>query len=221
MKKIDGIELVGNISVVHETNGFRYNALYEIGKFDNFATVYTTQSNSSFFVSIEPFDFSKNMKAYMPLCPIMTIDKSKKKLLRSIRARINDEKKKIFDENMKLDNDVMIFSCFSSYAITNKKVTLSEDTNFINITTTDFLRHTTFSVSGVESSLNIIKKDGYESFKDYIERNAVEIVEEIKVDKSSDRYKALKSLFGDDEEMIKKMYGNGVNSNGRSDDRTY
>lgn len=221
MKKIEGIELVGNISVVHETNGFRYNALYEIGKFDNFATVYTTQSNSSFFVSIEPFDFSKNMKAYMPLCPIMTIDKSKKKLLRSIRARINDEKKKIFDENMKLDNDVMIFSCFSSYAITNKKVTLSEDTNFINITTTDFLRHTTFSVSGVESSLNIIKKDGYESFKDYIERNAVEIVEEIKVDKSSDRYKALKSLFGDDEEMIKKMYASGVNSNGRSNDRTY
>ena len=221
MKKIDGIELVGNISVVHETNGFRYNALYEIGKFDNFATVYTTQSNSSFFVSIEPFDFSKNMKAYMPLCPIMTINKSKKKLLRSIRARINDEKKKIFDENMKLDNNVMIFSCFSSYAITNKKVTLSEDTNFINITTTDFLRHTTCSVSGVESSLNIIKKDGYESFKDYIERNAVEIVEEIKIDKSSDRYKALKSLFGDDEEMIKKMYGNGVNSNGRNNDRTY
>ena len=64
-------------------------------------------------------------------------------------------------------------------------------------------------MSGVESSLNIIKKDGYESFKDYIERNAVEIVEEIKIDKSSDRYKALKSLFGDDEEMIKKMYGNG------------
>lgn len=121
MKKIDGIELVGNISVVHETNGFRYNALYEIGKFDNFATVYTTRSNSSFFINIEPFDFSKNMKAYMPLCPIMTIDKSKKKLLRSIRARMNDEKKKIFDENMKLDNDVMIFSCFSSYAITNKK----------------------------------------------------------------------------------------------------
>lgn len=221
MKKIEGIELVGNISTVHETDGFRYNALYEIGKFDNFATVYTTQSNSSFFVSIEPFDFSKNMKAYMPLCPIMTIDKSKKKLLRSIRARMNDEKKKIFDENMKLDNDVMIFSCFSSYAITNKKVTLSEDTNFINITTTDFLRHTTFSMSGVESSLNIIKKDGYESFKDYIERNAVEIVKEVKVDKSSDRYKALKSLFGDDEEMIKKMYGNWVNSNGRSNDRVY
>lgn len=209
MKNIEGIELVGNINAVHETNGFRYNALYEIGKFDNFATVYSTKSNSSFFVSIEPFDFSKNMKAYMPLCPIMTIDKSKKKLLRSIRARMNNEKKKIFDENMKLDNDVMIFSCFSSYAITNKKVTLSEDTNFINITTTNFLHHITFSMSGVESSLNIIKKDGYESFKDYIERNAVEIVEEIKVDKSSDRYKALKSLFGDDEEMIKKMYGNG------------
>lgn len=221
MKKIEGIELVANINAVHETDGFRYNALYEIGKFDNFATVYSAKSNSSFFVSIEPFDFSKNMKAYMPLCPIMTIDKSKKKLLRSIRARMNDEKKKIFDENMKLDNDVMIFSCFSSYAITNKKVTLPEDTNFINITTTDFLRHTTFSMSGVESSLNIIKKDGYESFKDYIERNAVEIVEEIKVDKSSDRYKALKSLFGDDEEMIKKMYGNGVNSNGRSNDRVY
>ena len=221
MKKIDGIELVGNISVVHETNGFRYNALYEIGKFDNFATVYTTQSNSSFFINIEPFDFSKNMKVYMPLCPIMTIDKSKKKLLRTIRARMNDEKKKIFDENMKLDNDVMIFSCFSSYAITNKKVTLSEDTNFINITTHDFLNHTTFSMSGVESGLNIIKKDGYESFKDYVERNAVEIVEEIRVDKSSDRYKALKSLFGDDEEMIKKIYASGVNSNGRSNDRTY
>lgn len=221
MKKIEGIELVANINAVHETNGFRYNALYEIGKFDNFTTVYSAKSNSSFFVSIEPFDFSKNMKAYMPLCPIMTINKSKKKLLRSIRARMNDEKKKIFDENMKLDNDVMIFSCFSSYAITNKKVTLSEDTNFINITTNDFLRHTTFSMSGVESGLNIIKKDGYESFKDYIERNAVEIVEEIKVDKSSDRYKALKSLFGDDEEMIKKMYGNGVNSNGRSNDREY
>lgn len=221
MKKIEGINLVENINAVHETNSFRYNALYEIGKFDNFATVYSTKSNSSFFVSIEPFDFSKNMKAYMPLCPIMTIDKSKKKLLRSIRARMNDEKKKIFDENMKLDNDVMIFSCFSSYAITNKKVTLSEDTNFINITTTDFLHHITFSMSGVESSLNIIKKDGYESFKDYIERNAVEIVEEIKVDKSSDRYKALKSLFGDDEEMIKKMYGNGVNSNRRSNDRVY
>lgn len=221
MKKIEGIELVGNIHAVHETNGFRYNALYEIGKFDNFATVYSVKSNSSFFVGIEPFDFSKNMKAYMPLCPIMTIDKSKKKLLRSIRAKMNDEKKKIFDENMKLDNDVMIFSCFSSYAITNKKVTLSEDTNFINITTTDFLRHITFSMSGVESSLNIIKKDGYESFKDYIERNAIEIVEEIKVDKSSDRYKALKSLFGDDEEMIKKMYGNGVNLNGRGNDRVY
>ena len=221
MKKIEGINLVENIDSPKETNSFRHNALYEVGKFDNFVTVYSTTSNSSFFVNIEPYDFSKNMKAYMPLCPIMAIDKSKKKLLRSIRARMNNEKKKIFDENMKLDNNVMIFSCFSSYAITNKKVTLSEDTNFINITTTDFLRHTTFSMSGVESSLNIIKKDGYESFKDYIERNAVEIVEEIKVDKSSDRYKALKSLFGDDEEMIKKMYGNGVNSNGRSNDRVY
>lgn len=221
MKKIEGINLVENINSPKETYNFRHNALYEVGKFDNFVTVYSTTSNSSFFVNIEPYDFSKNMKAYMPLCPIMTIDKSKKKLLRSIRARINNEKKKIFDENMKLDSEVMIFCCFSSYIISNKKVTLPENTNFVNISSNEFKSYVSFIMSGVESSLNIIKKDGYESFKDYIERNAVEIVEEIKVDKSSDRYKALKSLFGDDEEMIKKMYGNGVNSNGRSNDRVY
>ena len=221
MKKIEGIELVENINSPKETYNFRHNALYEVGKFDNFVTVYSTTSNSSFFVNIEPYDFSKNMKAYMPLCPIMAIDKSKKKLLRSIRARMNNEKKKIFDENMKLDSEVMIFCCFSSYIINNKKVTLPENTNFVNIGNSEFKSYVSFIMSGVESSLNIIKKDGYESFKDYIERNAVEIVEEIKVDKSSDRYKALKSLFGDDEEMIKKMYGNGVNSNGRSNDRVY
>lgn len=221
MKKIEGINLVENIDSPKETNSFRHNVLYEVGKFDNFVTVYSTTSNSSFFVNIEPYDFSKNMKAYMPLCPIMAIDKSKKKLLRSIRARMNNEKKKIFDENMKLDSEVMIFCCFSSYIINNKKVTLPENTNFVNIGNSEFKSYVSFTMSGVESSLNIIKKDGYESFKDYIERNAVEIVEEIKVDKSSDRYKALKSLFGDDEEMIKKMYGNGVNSNGRSNDRVY
>lgn len=221
MKKIEGIELVENINSPKETYNFRHNALYEVGKFDNFVTAYSTTSNSSFFVNIEPYDFSKNMKAYMPLCPIMAIDKSKKKLLRSIRARMNNEKKKIFDENMKLDSEVMIFCCFSSYIINNKKVTLPENTNFVNIGNSEFKSYVSFIMSGVESSLNIIKKDGYESFKDYIERNAVEIVEEIKVDKSSDRYKALKSLFGDDEEMIKKMYGNGVNSNGRSNDRVY
>lgn len=221
MKKIEGIELVENINSPKETYNFRHNALYEVGKFDNFVTVYSTTSNSSFFVNIEPYDFSKNMKAYMPLCPIMTIDKSKKKLLRSIRARMNNEKKKIFDENMKLDSEVMIFCCFSSYIINNKKVTLPENTNFVNIGNSEFKSYVSFTMSGVESSLNIIKKDGYESFKDYIERNAVEIVEEVKIDKSSDRYKALKSLFGDDEEMIKKMYGNGVNSNGRSNDRVY
>ena len=221
MKKIEGIELVENINSPKETYNFRHNALYEVGKFDNFVTVYSTTSNSSFFVNIEPYDFSKNMKAYMPLCPIMAIDKSKKKLLRSIRARMNNEKKKIFDENMKLDSEVMIFCCFSSYIINNKKVTLPENTNFVNIGNSEFKSYVSFTMSGVESSLNIIKKDGYESFKDYIERNAVEIVEEVKIDKSSDRYKALKSLFGDDEEMIKKMYGNGVNSNGRSNDRVY
>lgn len=221
MKKIEGIELVENINSPKETYNFRHNALYEVGKFDNFVTVYSTTSNSSFFVNIEPYDFSKNMKAYIPLCPIMTIDKSKKKLLRSIRARMNNEKKKIFDENMKLDSEVMIFCCFSSYIINNKKVTLPENTNFVNIGNSEFKSYVSFTMSGVESSLNIIKKDGYESFKDYIERNAVEIVEEVKIDKSSDRYKALKSLFGDDEEMIKKMYGNGVNSNGRSNDRVY
>ena len=221
MKKIEGIELVENINSPKETYNFRHNALYEVGKFDNFVTVYSTTSNSSFFVNIEPYDFSKNMKAYMPLCPIMTIDKSKKKLLRSIRARMNNEKKKILDENMKLDSEVMIFCCFSSYIINNKKVTLPENTNFVNIGNSEFKSYVSFTMSGVESSLNIIKKDGYESFKDYIERNAVEIVEEVKIDKSSDRYKALKSLFGDDEEMIKKMYGNGVNSNGRSNDRVY
>ena len=221
MKKIEGIELVENINSPKETYNFRHNALYEVGKFDNFVTVYSTTSNSSFFVNIEPYDFSKNMKAYMPLCPIMAIYKSKKKLLRSIRARMNNEKKKIFDENMKLDSEVMIFCCFSSYIINNKKVTLPENTNFVNIGSSEFKSYVSFTMSGVESSLNIIKKDGYESFKDYIERNAVEIVEEVKIDKSSDRYKALKSLFGDDEEMIKKMYGNGVNSNGRSNDRVY
>lgn len=221
MKKIEGINLVENIDSPKETNNFRHNALYEVGKFDNFVTVYSTTSNSSFFVNIEPYDFSKNMKTYMPLCPIMTIDKSKKKLLRSIRARLSNEKKIIFDENMKLDSEVMIFCCFSSYIINNKKVTLPENTNFVNIGNSEFKSYVSFTMSGVESSLNIIKKDGYESFKDYIERNAVEIVEEVKIDKSSDRYKALKSLFGDDEEMINKMYGNGVNSNGRSNDRVY
>lgn len=221
MKKIEGIELVENINSSKETYNFRHNALYEVGKFDNFVTVYSTTSNSSFFVNIEPYDFSKNMKAYMPLCPIMTIDKSKKKLLRSIRARMNNEKKKIFDENMKLDSEVMIFCCFSSYIINNKKVTLPENTNFVNIGNSEFKSYVSFTMSGVESSLNIIKKDGYESFKDYIERNAVEIVEEVKIDKNSDRYKTLKSLFGDNEEIIKKMYGSGVNQSGSSNDRNY
>ena len=221
MKKIEGINLVENIDSPKETNSFRHNALYEVGKFDNFVTVYSTTSNSSFFVNIEPYDFSKNMKAYMPLCPIMAIDKSKKKLLRSIRARLSNEKKIIFDENMKLDSEVMIFCCFSSYIISNKKVTLPENTNFVNISSSEFKSYVSFIMSGVESSLNIIKKDGYESFKDYVERNAVEIVEEVKIDKNSDRYKTLKSLFGDNEEIIKKMYGSGVNQSGSSNDRNY
>lgn len=219
MKKIDGIELVENDVKSIAPDNFRHNALYEIGKFDNFVTLFLRFPMNSFFVCIEPFDFSEQMKAYMPLCPILTIDKSKKKILRSIRSRLTDNRKKIFDTNMKSDNDVMIFNCFTLYNTTDL-VTVSENSNFVELSQND-LKYVSVVMSSVESSSNIIKKEGYESFGDYIKRNITIAPKEIKIDKTSDRYQSLKSLFGDDEEMIKKMYASGVNSNGRSNDRVY
>ncbi len=120
---------------------------------------------------------------------------------------------------MKLDNDVMIFNCFTLYNTTDL-VTVSENSNFVELSQND-LRYVSVAMSSVESSSNIIKKDGYESFKDYVKRHVTILEKEVKIDKNSDRYQSLKSLFGDDEEMIKKMYASGVNSNGRSNDRVY
>lgn len=219
MKKIEGIELVENNENVVVSDNFRHNALYEIGKFDNFAKVFYRISATSSFVCLEPFDFSEQMKAYMPLCPILTISKSKKKLLRSIRSRLTDNGKVVFDRNMKLDNNVMIFNCFSMYYISDLTI-VPENSDFIEISHND-LKYVSVIMSHVESSPNSIKKDGYESFGDYIKRNVTIAPREIKIDKTSDRYQSLKSLFGDDEEMIKKMYVSGVNSNGRSNDRVY
>ena len=219
MKKIEGIELVENNEQFVISDNFRHNALYEIGKFDNFAKVFYRTPTTSFFVCIEPFDFSEQMKAYMPLCPILTISKSKKKLLRSIRSRLTDNSKEIFDRNMKLNNDVMIFNCFSIYCISDLTI-IPHDSDFIEISHND-LKYVSVIMSRVESIPNIIKKEGYESFGDYVKRNVTIAPKEIKIDKTSDRYQSLKSLFGDDEEMIKKMYASGVNSNGRNNDRTY
>ena len=120
---------------------------------------------------------------------------------------------------MKLDNDVMIFNCFTLYN-TKDLVATSENSNFVELSQND-LKYVSVVMSSVESSSNIIKKEGYESFGDYIKRNITIAPKEIKIDKTSDRYQSLKSLFGDDEEMIKKMYASGVNSNGRSNDRVY
>lgn len=208
MKKIEGINLVENDVKFIAPDNFRHNALYEIGKFDNFATLFLRFPMNSFFVCIEPFDFSEQMKAYMPLCPILTIDKSKKKILRSIRSRLTDNRKKNFDRNMKLDNDVMIFNCFTLYNTTDL-VTESENSNFVELGQND-LKYVSIAMSSVESGSNIIKKDGYESFKDYVKRHVTILEKEVKIDKNSDRYQSLKALFGDNEEMIKRMYRNEV-----------
>ncbi len=208
MKKIEGINLVENDVKFIAPDNFRHNALYEIGKFDNFATLFLRFPMNSFFVCIEPFDFSEQMKAYMPLCPILTIDKSKKKLLRSIRSRLTDNGKKIFDRNMKLDNDVMIFNCFTLYN-TMDLVIESENSNFVELSQND-LKYVSVAMSSVESGSNIIKKDGYEPFKDYVKRHVTILEKEVKIDKNSDRYQSLKALFGDNEEMIKRMYRNEV-----------
>lgn len=208
MKTIEGINLVENDVKFIAPDNFRHNALYEIGKFDNFATLFLRFQMNSFFVCIEPFDFSEQMKAYMPLCHILTVDKSKKKLLRNIRSRLTDNGKKIFDRNMKLDNDVMIFNCFTSYNTSNL-VTASENSNFVKLSQND-LKYVSVAMSSVESGSNILKKDAYESFKDYVKRHVTILEKEVQIDKNSDRYQSLKALFGDNEEMIKRMYRNEV-----------
>lgn len=43
-----------------------------------------------------------------------------------------------------------------------------------------------------------------------LKRHVTIAPKEIKIDKNSDRYQNLKALFGDNEEMIKRMYRNEV-----------
>ena len=214
MKEIFGIDrvtdtrkLVKGNSISFDKTNFRNNALYEVGKFNNFVTLHFQNNveNYSSFVCIEPFDFSDKMKEYVPLCPILSIAKSKKTLLESIYSKLNRSKKIIFNKNMKMKNGYMMFNCFSIYYSKIKKNVL--DTSGIIEVSEGDKRGITLSLSDVESSLKIIKKEGYESFTDYIERNTTNIdVPLAEIDKNSERYKSLKTLFSNNEEMIRKMY---------------
>lgn len=196
MKQIEGFTKRDITLGFYIIGHFRVSAIHRKGTYEQRLTLYHNHT----FMSVEPFDFTKTMKMYMPLCPILTIPKTEKRLLNQIYQALPEEQKAVYDKNKSKHKGLIFFTCFAIYEKDARLNTI--DKSFINISSSRaYINFTT----GERNILPLNLTDDKETFKSFIDSHTTVYKKE--VDTKSERYQKLLRLVNGNEELARKMYG--------------
>ena len=198
MKKIKGIGLEQNRPVL-KVIPFRETAVYKKGVFESRVTLLF----DNVFASIEPYDFTETMKLYMPLCPVIAINKEEQMLLETIYGQMSDTHKEIYNKNKDIHNQYVMFTCLTIYEKRGVVTQLPANRRFVRcdkgkISLLGKVTNTPKATQPVE---------GRETFKEYVDTNVVCIKAQRNINKNSDRYQKLLAMFGGNREMADIMMG--------------
>lgn len=198
MKKIKGIGLEQNRPIL-KVIPFRETAVYKKGVFESRVTLLF----DNVFASIEPYDFTETMKLYMPLCPVIAINKEEQMLLETIYGQMSDTHKEIYNKNKDIHNQYVMFTCLTIYEKRGVITQLPANRRFV--------RCDKGKISLLGKVTNAPKAtqpvEGRETFKEYVDTNVVCIKAQRNINRNSDRYQKLLAMFGGNREMADIMMG--------------
>lgn len=198
MKKIKGIGVEQNRPVL-KVVPFRETAVYKKGVFESRVTLLF----DNVFASIEPYDFTETMKLYMPLCPVIAINKEEHTLLETIYGQLSDAHKEIYNKNKDIHNQYVMFTCLTIYEKRGVITQVSGNRRFVKCNKN--------AISLLGKVINAPKVtqpvEGRETFKEYVDTNVVCIKAQRNINRNSDRYQKLLAMFGGNQEMADIMMG--------------
>lgn len=198
MKKIKGIGVEQNRPVL-KVVPFRETAVYKKGVFESRVTLLF----DNVFASIEPYDFTETMKLYMPLCPVIAINKEEQMLLETIYGQMSDTHKEIYNKNKDIHNQYVMFTCLTIYEKRGVVTQLPANRRFVKCNKN--------AISLLGKAINAPKAtqpvEGRETFKEYVDTNVVCIKAQRNINRNSDRYQKLLAMFGGNREMADIMMG--------------
>ena len=198
MKKIKGIGVEQNRPVL-KVVPFRETAVYKKGVFESRVTLLF----DNVFASIEPYDFTETMKLYMPLCPVIAINKEEHTLLEAIYGQMSDAYKAAYDKNKDIHNQYVMFTCLTIYEKRGVITQVPENRRFVKCNKN--------AISLLGKVINAPKVtqpvEGRETFKEYVDTNVVCIKAQRNINRNSDRYQKLLAMFGGNREMADIMMG--------------
>lgn len=198
MKKIKGIGLEQNRPVL-KVIPFRETAVYKKGVFETRVTLLF----DNVFASIEPYDFTETMKLYMPLCPVIAINKEEQMLLETIYGQMSDTHKEIYNKNKDIHNQYVMFTCLTIYEKRGVVTQLPANRRFVRCDKGKI------SLLGKVTNAPKVTQpvEGRETFKEYVDTNVVCIKAQRNINRNSDRYQKLLVMFGGNREMADIMMG--------------
>lgn len=192
MKKIKGIGVEQNRPVL-KVVPFRETAVYKKGVFESRVTLLF----DNVFASIEPYDFTETMKLYMPLCPVIAINKEEHTLLETIYGQMSDAHKEIYNKNKDIHSQYVMFTCLTIYEKRGVITQVPENRRFVKCNKN--------AISLLGKVINAPKVtqpvEGRETFKEYVDTNVVCIKAQRNINRNSDRYQKLLAMFGGNREM--------------------
>lgn len=198
MKKIKGIGLEQNRPVL-KVIPFRETAVYKKGVFETRVTLLF----DNVFASIEPYDFTETMKLYMPLCPVIAINKEEQMLLEAIYGQMSDTHKEIYNKNKDIHNQYVMFTCLTIYEKRGVVTQLPANRRFVRCD-----KGKISLLGKVTNALKVTQPvEGRETFKEYVDTNVVCIKAQRNINRDSDRYQKLLAMFGGNREMADIMMG--------------
>lgn len=198
MKKIKGIGLEQNRPVL-KVVPFSETAVYKKGVFETRVTLLF----DNVFASIEPYDFTETMKLYMPLCPVIAINKEEHMLLETIYGQMSDTHKEIYNKNKDIHNQYVMFTCLTIYEKRGVITQIPENRRFVRCN-----KNVISLLGKVINAPKVTQStDGRETFKEYIDTNVVCIKAQRNINRNSDRYQKLLAMFGGNREMADIMMG--------------
>ena len=198
MKKIKGIGVEQNRSVL-KVVPFGETAVYKKGVFESRVTLFF----DNVFASIEPYDFTETMKLYMPLCPVIAINKEEHTLLETIYGQMSDTHKEIYNKNKDIHNQYVMFTCLTIYEKRGVITQVSGNRRFVKC------NKNAISLLGKRTNAPKATQpvEGRETFKEYVDVNVVCIQARRNINRDSDRYQKLLAMFGGNQEMADIMMG--------------
>lgn len=198
MKKIKGIRVEPTIHML-KVAPFRETAVYKKGVFESRVTLLF----DNVFASIEPYDFTDTMKLYMPLCPVIAINKEEQMLLETIYGQMSETHKEIYNKNKDIHNQYVMFTCLTIYEKRGVVTQLPPNRRFVRCDKEkiSLLGKVTNAPKAIQAT------EGRETFKEYVDTNVVCIKAQRNINRNSDRYQKLLAMFGGNREMADIMMG--------------